>query len=322
MTESRVKRLVSLYDVPTSASLSSKPPLQSNDDLRIHDFAGTSSVSAPPARFLSRPSSRPSEGLPNDTLASSMARNSDTLQGYSTGVDTPGETTADVADELGTGKLHFREGSRTARIKNWLLDGSKKIPGSTHHEEQFLLANVSLGAEDSEHNPQTIVARAEPLMTSAATVASHDPVPASVVFSSKAAPLHLPHLDEYISSLPMPSFTFPYSNGKGKEASMFIPMGQLVASGKTIEDLELNSVMRPAWRNRNSIFGVIVSIVLGITVRLSMLFLCSIVLIYMLQGSSALATFYSLQGLFNTVQIFALILSTLGKSPFTDCRLC
>jgi hypothetical protein len=33
-----------------------------------------------------------------------------------------------------------------------------------------------------------------------------------------------------------------------------------------------------------------------------------------LQGSSVLSTFYSLQGLSNTVQIFALILSTLGKN--------
>lgn len=32
----------------------------------------------------------------------------------------------------------------------------------------------------------------------------------------------------------------------------------------------------------------------------------------LLQGSSALAPFYSLQGVFNTFQIFALILSTIG----------
>lgn len=31
-----------------------------------------------------------------------------------------------------------------------------------------------------------------------------------------------------------------------------------------------------------------------------------------IKGSSALASFYSLQGLFNTVQVFALILSTIG----------
>lgn len=36
------------------------------------------------------------------------------------------------------------------------------------------------------------------------------------------------------------------------------------------------------------------------------------------QGSSALASFYSLQGLFNTVQIFALLLSTIGGRYFVS----
>ncbi|KII93751.1 hypothetical protein PLICRDRAFT_101645 [Plicaturopsis crispa FD-325 SS-3] len=74
---------------------------------------------------------------------------------------------------------------------------------------------------------------------------------------------------------------------------MFPPMERLAASGKSIEDLETNYIPAPAWRNRNSIFGSLSNILLGFT------------------GSSALAAYYSVQGLFNTAQIFALILSTI-----------
>ncbi|KDQ63598.1 hypothetical protein JAAARDRAFT_119276 [Jaapia argillacea MUCL 33604] len=74
---------------------------------------------------------------------------------------------------------------------------------------------------------------------------------------------------------------------------MFPPFDILAASGKTIDDLEKNSQIAPTWRNRDSILSGLVSIVLGIT------------------GSSAVATFYSLQGLMNTLQIFALILNTI-----------
>ncbi|KAI0068240.1 hypothetical protein BV25DRAFT_1867258 [Artomyces pyxidatus] len=87
---------------------------------------------------------------------------------------------------------------------------------------------------------------------------------------------------------------------------MFIPMDRLAASGETVESLEANSQIRPFWRNRNSIFSSLVSIALGIT------------------GSSALATFYSLQGLFNTLQIFALIMNTIiprkGNNAVSDWR--
>ncbi|KAI0274852.1 hypothetical protein BC834DRAFT_814779 [Gloeopeniophorella convolvens] len=74
---------------------------------------------------------------------------------------------------------------------------------------------------------------------------------------------------------------------------MFVPLNHLAATRRSIESLETNYQVKPAWRNRDSILGSLVSIALGVT------------------GSSALATFYSLQGLFNTVQIFALILTTI-----------
>ncbi|KAI9462355.1 hypothetical protein BJY52DRAFT_1116426 [Lactarius psammicola] len=74
---------------------------------------------------------------------------------------------------------------------------------------------------------------------------------------------------------------------------MFKPLDRLEATGRSIESLETNFKAVPIWRNCNSILRTLVNLVLGLT------------------GSSALAPFYSLQGLFNTVQIFALILTTI-----------
>ncbi|KAF9822133.1 hypothetical protein IEO21_00127 [Rhodonia placenta] len=76
---------------------------------------------------------------------------------------------------------------------------------------------------------------------------------------------------------------------------MFPPMDQLAASKKSLADLEHNATIPPGWRNCGAILSNLISIVLGIT------------------GSSALASFYSVQGLFDTLQIFALILSTLAS---------
>ncbi|KXN90068.1 hypothetical protein AN958_05073 [Leucoagaricus sp. SymC.cos] len=74
---------------------------------------------------------------------------------------------------------------------------------------------------------------------------------------------------------------------------MFRPMEQLGNLGKSLDDLEVNSTVAPFWRNRKTILGSAINAIIGVL------------------GSSALAPFYSLQGVFNTVQIFALILSTI-----------
>ncbi|KAL1720708.1 hypothetical protein EV715DRAFT_196531 [Schizophyllum commune] len=81
---------------------------------------------------------------------------------------------------------------------------------------------------------------------------------------------------------------------RGKEDSMFPPMDKLAASERTLEDLETNTTVAPFWRNRTTILGAALNIIVGFT------------------GSSALASYYSLQGLINTAQIFALILNTIA----------
>jgi hypothetical protein len=122
--------------------------------------------------------------------------------------------------------------------------------------------------------------------------------------------LSLPKLDEYLSKLIPPSF----AHATAKEPTMFPPMDQLAKSGSTIEDLEYNLKIAPWYRNRNTLLGSAVNAVLGITVRrgtiVTRLFLNS-----KQQGSSAVSTFYSLQGLSNTIQVFALILTTIGSNP-------
>ncbi|PFH54435.1 hypothetical protein AMATHDRAFT_19 [Amanita thiersii Skay4041] len=137
---------------------------------------------------------------------------------------------------------------------------------------------------DHKYPPGTYTA-AQPLILHR----SHTPIPATVLFARKAAPLYLSQLDQYLASLPAPPFKHSDEHGM----TMFPPMEKLKGLGLSLDDLETNSKVAPVWRNRKTILGATVNIMLGFL------------------GSSALASFYSLQGLFNTVQIFALILSTI-----------
>ncbi|KAI0348576.1 hypothetical protein BDW22DRAFT_1319309 [Trametopsis cervina] len=128
------------------------------------------------------------------------------------------------------------------------------------------------------------------------SLTSHQPVAASVVFSRGAAALSFPELDRYLSNIPAPSFpifTKLYAN-KDRPPAMFPPMQFLAASGQSLEDLEHNAQIPHWWQNRNKIFGFLVSTALSVT------------------GSSALTTFYSLHGLIDVLQIFALILNTVA----------
>ena len=135
----------------------------------------------------------------------------------------------------------------------------------------------------------------------------HKPIPALVVFSRNAHPLSLPKLDHYLTSIP----PFPLGRDDNENSGdMFPPLDQLAKTGLSIDDLEANSTVAPAWRNPVSILGSLQNVMIGFLVspvsnslRSSNAFS---------KGSSAIASFYSLQGLINTVQIFALILSTIG----------
>ena len=140
---------------------------------------------------------------------------------------------------------------------------------------------------------------------------AHRPVPAPTLFGRNAAPLYLPKLDKYLSSLPAPGFTKWKGKGKETDVPMFPPMEQLAASKRTIDDLEHNSTIVPGWRDRNFWFSLAEGSAISILVCELAAFLDSH-LDRPFQGSSALAPFYSVQGLIDTIQIFALLLSTIG----------
>ncbi|KAM6498075.1 hypothetical protein JOM56_006023 [Amanita muscaria] len=133
---------------------------------------------------------------------------------------------------------------------------------------------------------------------SSAALGPQTPVPATVLFARNAAPLYLPRLDDYLAKFPSPSFP-----GRDKKSpQMFLPMDKLAGSGMSLDDLETNAKVLPGWRNRKNIIGVTLTILVGIL------------------GSSILSTFYSLQGLFNTVQFFALLLSTIVPVKPNDLK--
>lgn len=250
MTTGAVKRLISLYDSPAT-------PSEANDPTR---------PAPSPARFLHHNTSRPSYNT-NDETETLLASDENTLLAHSTAVDT-----ADVTDELKPGgKLHFRESSGGARVKKWIHGENKDAGPSGRSEEYHLLSDMSPVAD--EFNPQStsLTGHAESF-TSSVTVAprpqlpAHTPIPVSRVFSRVAPPLSLPRLDKYISTIRPPSFATTAA-GKGKNVAMFDPMDRLVASGKSLVDLETSSRQYPSWENRNSIMGTITGIVLGVTVR-------------------------------------------------------
>ena len=98
------------------------------------------------------------------------------------------------------------------------------------------------------------------------SAAAHRPVPAPTLFGRNTAPLYLPKLDKYLSSLPAPEFTKWKGKTKEKDVPMFLPMEQLAASKRTIDDLEHNSTITPGWRDRNFWFYMANDAVVGIVV--------------------------------------------------------
>ena len=89
------------------------------------------------------------------------------------------------------------------------------------------------------------------------------PVPATTLFARTAYPLLLPTLDRYLSSLPPPVFP---STGRDSEGSIFPPLDKLENTGITLDDLENNTKIPPAWRDRTGILSTMVSSFISILV--------------------------------------------------------
>jgi len=95
----------------------------------------------------------------------------------------------------------------------------------------------------------------------------HKPIPAPVVFSRNAYPLSLPKLDEHLASLTPPVILIK----DGGTGDMFPPLDRLEKIGLSVDDLETNVTVPPAWRNRTSILGTALNAIIGFLVRVTML---------------------------------------------------
>ena len=148
------------------------------------------------------------------------------------------------------------------------------IRGDVHKAKSVKQSNDSLAASVTavstvvDEGTTLVRSYSAPLLSTQKDppAAVHRPVPATTLFWRNAAPLYLPKLDKYLAALPMPKFTKWKGKGKEKDVSMFPPMEKLAASKLTIDDLELNSTVLPAWRDRNFWFSLASNAVIGILV--------------------------------------------------------
>lgn len=139
------------------------------------------------------------------------------------------------------------------------------------HELHTLLPTAGYASGVSSREEHAHVSESRASSSTAAPsyppiLGAHKPIPASVIFARTAAPLSLSHLDDYLATVPAPSFPALPRKGGSNGVQMFPPMDRLAAIGRSLEDLETNTEVAPWWRNRNSIFGTLTGWVLGITV--------------------------------------------------------
>ncbi|CCL99035.1 uncharacterized protein FIBRA_01044 [Fibroporia radiculosa] len=248
----------------------------------------------------------------------------DRVKHHHEGLPNTYQASSDIADELpaATGRSYFRVLYKTDSSSPYEPTSHSDVPPVEMHELPCRDDEATSTFVSSSGTTRSLRAGRQalnfPLDTGTPTYSSHSsttlvpllfksgsiPVPLSTIFEREAAPLSLPQLDKYIESLPAHSFpsmnTVTEGEMKTPVVQMFPPMDHLATAGKSLADLEHNSTVAPGWRNRTSIFSGLTSVALAIT------------------GSSALASFYSVQGLFDTLQIFALILNTLTSHSGTS----
>ncbi|KAF8961003.1 hypothetical protein BDZ97DRAFT_1830853 [Flammula alnicola] len=294
-----VKDLVQLYEPSFSGTqgtsarrASSQGQPRQAEEVKSSAAAGASNVLElePPrlARFIKR-----AEVLDDPFLDSIQASGSQNV------ISQPSTTSTTTSTTVSAKLYHNEREKSTNRAES--SEGSTTLSNPTisppfEHSTKTLAhsSRTFTTVDDSEERESLVKRHAYPPNTSwsdehAMTPKSphrhtrqphplHKPVPATVVFSRNAYPLNLPKLDRYLASL-----SPPFLGGEHG----------LAKTGLSLDDLENNSTIAPVWRNRSSILGASVNFLIGFL------------------GSSALASFYSLTGLMNTIQIFALILSTI-----------
>ncbi|KAI1797949.1 hypothetical protein LXA43DRAFT_982749 [Ganoderma leucocontextum] len=313
-------------------------PLPSTQDPRPRSSQRALDVPSPaPARFIAHPLLRrrePSSAdqeddptLPDDSISGGSSTAYVPLSNVDDEEGIPAVVDADVTDELlsvsGRQQSIFARGDSRTYGSGWANNVDERdegpaielnalLSGPTGSSSQAtLVPGTSRSRPDSRSRYQgetasiastSTVYKNPPLSSSTVTLVQpsrilgpHTPIPLSQILTRNAAPVSLPKLDEYISTLETPSLPTTHTgdgNGKGKAShvAVFPPLDRL--EGTAIVDLENNYTPPPAWRNRDTIFSSLLDIALGVT------------------GSSVIASFYSVQGLLDTLQMFALLLST------------
>lgn len=267
-----VKDLVELFEPSTIGTRRLSERLdrkyEREGDIDLHPSPGGSDPPPTPARFITKfpdqkhgPSCHPTASTTTHPVSSQ-----DCTYGYSTThLDNPHETTLDIVDAQDA--QHDGSSLRSRKVPRFLvhdnaeevrglLDKSSNPSGSLWNGEAYPLEAVPKGQS------------AKRLSTASSTLVSprpypHVPVPATVVFGRNAAPLHLPKLDNYLASLSPPVFSPQHGQA---DPRMFPPMDCLAKSERSLDDLEANKTKAPFWRNRKTILGSSLNVILGIMV--------------------------------------------------------
>lgn len=223
-----------------------------------------------PARFVRHPFFQPhyqrvrTPDIPLRALSKSPERLREGLPNSRTPTPKPAERARAVAQQDETERLN----SGYSDISTFKPDDSaKELVKRSIDSLAVSVTAVSSVGDDSTTLAGSYSAR-PPKTPKDSSAAVHRPVPAPTLFGRDTSPLYLPELDKYLSSLPAPEFTKWKGKGKEKDVPMFPPMGQLAASKRTIDDLEHNSTVTPAWRDRNFWFSLANDTVIGVVVRL------------------------------------------------------
>jgi hypothetical protein len=267
-----VTDLVGLYE-STRGSLTGNDRPAPSRNAPFVSSSSTLSVSPPRlARFIQPSHPRPThpdslqDGIPLSSLAPSPTwpMTNDLGLPQDPPHDVPPESTTDMTDS-GTATLKNHDSTLTSEVttpsaRAWAYSWSSKL--SRKQEDPAVLHNTAhrsvASSSRSTLSPPNLVHAPHPRSR------SHTPVAATTVFSRKAAPLHLPKLDNYLASLESHTFSLP----KDKEGNdVFPPLYLLNASNRALEDMERNASIPEPWKSRSSIMSGLVNVVLGLAVR-------------------------------------------------------
>ncbi len=171
---------------------------------------------------------------------------------HATSTSIPVSTWTGASDLHPVSGLHFREGSGNAR-----------------KAKAAIRADVADDSEERLLSPPHSYPPSQTPDLSYRDPRDYAPISAPTLFSRHAAPLYLPQLDKYISSLPLPAFSSHSRSKADTRSERFAPLDRLASTRRSLELLKTNYKRKPAWRNCNLILGGLVNTVLGVTVGAS-----------------------------------------------------